>query len=41
MKTLTFKTTPTNADGVAAGTPFLNAIEPLDGFPVETNPTIC
>ncbi|WP_460976162.1 heavy-metal-associated domain-containing protein [Spirosoma knui] len=36
MKTLMFKTTLTDADSVAAVTPFLNAIEPLDGFSVET-----
>ncbi|WP_460984113.1 heavy-metal-associated domain-containing protein [Spirosoma fluminis] len=37
MKTLMFKTTLTDADSVAAVTPFLNAIEPLDGFSVETD----
>ena len=37
MKTLTFKTTITSTDSVAAITPFLNAIEPLDGFSVETD----
>lgn len=37
MKTLTFKTTLTDSDGVAAVTPFLNDIEPLDGFSVETD----
>ena len=37
MKTLTFKTTITTAEGVAAMTPFLNTLEPFDGFSVETD----
>lgn len=37
MKTLTFKTNITDSDGVAAVTPLLNAIEPLDGFALETS----
>ncbi|GAB2567268.1 copper chaperone [Spirosoma areae] len=36
MKTLTFKTNSTDSDGVAAVTPLLNALEPLDSFALET-----
>jgi len=35
MKTLTFKTNISDHEGVAAVTPFLNAIEPLDGFALD------
>lgn len=35
MKTLTFKTNIADTEGVTAVTPWLNAIEPLDGFAIE------